>query len=552
MLEVNRQRSLSGAKSLRGIGTMLCVVVGAWALVAPWRALAESSPIQLVLTEVSLGQFVQQRFPSNPAGLFASADGRHVQFFVKQGGKTVVYVDGVAGAQYDSVQAQSLCSLGGQFAFLAHRSRQTLAVFGSHEGKLYNKIGGSGGRSLFVSPDGRHLAYEAVENRKHMIVLDGKEGEPYDQILRGTPIFSDDSKRLAYAAKRDGKFVVVLDTNEIAEADDVATIRATGKSCGMCFSPDSRHFAYTVKRSGSWFVVQDGVESKPYASYGMEMSIFFSPDGRRLAYEFGGSGPALLVVDGKTNWLATGGDYAFSPDSKHFAYVLGNKPGATPRATVVLDGATEYPGGSSVDQLLFSPDSQKLVYTAHFGTNEELVAINGQGDRKYTDIGPEMTFSSDGQHFVYFAREESSDHKESKFFMVMDGHVTPLGAGPPKGFTFSPDGQHWAVACLGGKPGLRVLVDGKTIGTYYDIEMPSNYSPDDALVFSPDSRHVAFRSTGQDGASRVVVDGVEQKISGRFLFHTTLVFDSPTHLHGLGLRGDQVFRFELEVVAKAN
>jgi hypothetical protein len=180
-----------------------------------------------------------------------------------------------------------------------------------------------------------------------------------------------------------------------------------------------------------------------------------------------------------------------------------------------------------------------------------LVAINGRADRKYTEIGPEMKFSADGQHFVYFAREESRDRKESKFYMVMEGRVTPLGDAPAKAFTFSPDGKHWAMACGGGKPGLLVLVDGKTIGTYYDLELPSNYDSDSAILFSPDSRHVAFRSVAEDKSCSVVVDGVEQKINGRFLFNTGMIFDSPTHLHGLGLRGEQIFRFEVDLLANA-
>jgi WD40 repeat protein len=524
----------------------------------PFRASGDPSSNRLVLKEVPLGKYIQPMFQGNPAGLFASADCRHVLYFIKQPGQTDVYVDGARGGYYDSVDSQFLCSIDGQFVFVARRAMQSFVVFNGHEGKPCDKIDFPGPQRLIISPDGQHLAYDAVTRRQHRIVLDGREGRAYEQIVRGTPIFSSDSKHLAYEARRGNTFVVVLDTNEIDEADDVATISGTGSACGICFSPDGQRMAYTIKRADKWIVVSDGGQSPPYATYGTEMSIMFSPDSRRLAYQFGYDidGRALLVIDGKTNWLPSGdpgtlllhgNPCAFSPDGKHFAYARFNPSGTAQRCKVVIDGTNEFPGGNIVDTLLYSPDSRRLAYKIRLDDGE-LVAINGHRDKKYTDIGPKMEFSTNGEHFVYFGRQESAPQSQSTYFMIMDGQVIPLGGAFPKGFIFSPDGKHWAVARAGSKSGLDVLLDGRTVGNYYDLEMPSPYSQDGAIVFSPDSSHMAFRTFDKDQSYGVVVDGIEQKINGQFLFHTTLVFDSPTHLHGLALRGDQIFRFEIDLL----
>jgi len=53
------------------------------------------------------------------------------------------------------------------------------------------------------------------------------------------------------------------------------------------------------------------------------------------------------------------------------------------------------------------------------------------------------------------------------------------------------------------------------------------------------------------GKQLVVVDGVEGKEYDGFLKGSRLVFDSPSQIHILAVRGDELLRVELEIVIAA-
>ncbi len=114
-------------------------------------------------------------------------------------------------------------------------------------------------RSFRISPDSRHTAYVAKAGDKMVVVVDGKEGKSYDEILSGTPIFSPDSRFVAYAAKDGNQSFVVTDGREGKRYDGI--IKGI-----LTFSPDSQHVAYAAKSGNSWFVVLDGKEGVKYDS----------------------------------------------------------------------------------------------------------------------------------------------------------------------------------------------------------------------------------------------------------------------------------------------
>src|SRR5688500_6980276 len=57
--------------------------------------------------------------------------------------------------------------------------------------------------SLVLSPDGRRGAYVEPVEGGFRVMVDGVDQPPYEQIARGTPVFSPDGQRLAYAAARE-------------------------------------------------------------------------------------------------------------------------------------------------------------------------------------------------------------------------------------------------------------------------------------------------------------------------------------------------------------
>ena len=65
--------------------------------------------------------------------------------------------------------------------------------------------------SLVFSPDSLHLAYVGSKNGQQMVVVDGKAKKGYEGILAGSLVFSADSRRLGYSVQSEGQQMVVID-----------------------------------------------------------------------------------------------------------------------------------------------------------------------------------------------------------------------------------------------------------------------------------------------------------------------------------------------------
>ena len=107
------------------------------------------------------------------------------------------------------------------------------------------------------------------------MVIDGEEEGPYDGISCDAQ-FSPDSKHVAYPAGKDGEEFVVVDGREGARYQQVIGWR-------LSFSPDSAHVAYAAKKDGEWLIVVDGVEGKVTLSEVRRGPVFESPTKLKLA-----------------------------------------------------------------------------------------------------------------------------------------------------------------------------------------------------------------------------------------------------------------------------
>jgi hypothetical protein len=98
------------------------------------------------------------------------------------------------------------------------------------------------GEGLVYDGDGRSLAFAARKGASWLLVVNGREGPPFDRVV--TPVFSPDGKRVVYRARKDGKrFVVVADTRG-------KTIRqhpAYEQVFPVLFTADGKSVAYGVK-----------------------------------------------------------------------------------------------------------------------------------------------------------------------------------------------------------------------------------------------------------------------------------------------------------------
>jgi WD40 repeat protein len=296
----------------------------------------------------------------------------------------------------------------------------------------------------------------------------------------------------ACMGRRGDQWFVVLDGVALKPYDRVG---------GSAFSPDGRRFAYVAHLGDDWFVVLDGVEQKVYDECSQ---LTFSPDGKRFAYAAVSGDHEFMVVDGaeqkpyddvgrlpldpSIDPMGLFGDAAFSPDSKHFAYVALSED----KQFVVFDGAEQKPyDGIQLSSFVFSPDSKRFAYTAR-AAGKEFIVLDGVEQKPY-DEAHHLRFSPDSARFAYIAKSGG------KSMIVVDGEEQEWYdiARAPR---FSPDSKRCAYSAQAGDEGF-IVVNGVKQKSYQSAA---------GIDFSPDSKRIAHMAK-LDGQAFMVVDGVEHE-----------------------------------------
>ncbi len=332
------------------------------------------------------------------------------------------------------------------------------------------------------------MAYCAQTGEKRAVVVEGKDGPPFDGLLADTLKFSQDSKRVAYATRTGDKYQVVV--------DDVAGPAFEGiGNLSPVFSPDGRHIAYVAQKNGGRVQMAD---LKEVAEAGGMSVAHFSPDGNHVAFAVQDGNAWKMWDDGKLgkafddvlDWAT------FSPDSQHLAYVArrGGK-------RVVVEDGVESP---EYDRLgappVFGPGGKHLVYPVLQGEKWSMVTDGKPGEGFDGIAKDSIVISPDGAHVGYVGTRRGA--AEEKECLVVDSHVGPPldGVDPP---VFSPDGKSVG-ACERDARGCFVTIDGK---------QGPHFAGAANLAFSPDSEHFAY--VAQEGsATFMVVDGVALKDAG--------------------------------------
>jgi len=139
-------------------------------------------------------------------------------------------------------------------------------------------------RILFATNGTREVYKVKKDDGKWAVVIDGQEGEAYDDVFAGT--FSDDGEQFAYGARDGGEEFVVLDNR----ASDKKY-----KSIGqIVFSKDGK-LIYKVIGEDGVFLVIDGQEGQHYTSIG---EVVIMDDGR-IAFQAELNGEQVTVIDGQ-------------------------------------------------------------------------------------------------------------------------------------------------------------------------------------------------------------------------------------------------------------
>jgi len=321
-----------------------------------------------------------------------SADGKRLAYAVKRQKEWRMVVDGGEGPACNDIGAPIFSVDGSRLAYGAKMDKHWTIVEGANTGPKFMDIS-----PPYFSPDGKRLAYWAKRQTKkgpggsevyvinELVVADEKEGQEFDAV--GPPVFSPDSQHLAYWAKGKKKDrVVIVDGQPKFQFEEILA--------GPQFSPDSQHLVYVDWRDGGFVGAVDGksvAESKAPGRGSLLIGKYFA------------------------------GQISFSSDSRHVAYVVGwggenYWEGATTRAKqrAVVDGHEQNLYDTFRLDLTFSPDSRHFIYLVHGGVNKDknksTVVIDGREAKLYDDVfGGAFRDAEAGdssQHaFVYIARE---------------------------------------------------------------------------------------------------------------------------------------------------
>ena len=303
----------------------------------------------------------------SPALLF-SPDGKRVAFSAGNGDRkhfaSWAVVDGVAGAHYDQVTNLIFSPDSSRVAYAARTDKKWAAVVDGNPGPPCDAVWGPA-----FSPDSKRVVYVARHDKEWSVVVDGQAGAAYaalptDAVIGDHPIGSADLIP-AHWSKMDGQLEGTYDglgTNVFGPLGFQYVFP-------LAFSADSKHFAYVAWTRGGWVVVENGKEGPGAMKIGVGSPAIgpngevaysaktcctmkegpwkmvtkgqestdgydklfnpsFSPDGKRVAFaaeraELGKMQDWVFVVDGQIGARGVAiGNWTFSADSKHVAYVL--------------------------------------------------------------------------------------------------------------------------------------------------------------------------------------------------------------------------------------
>jgi len=246
---------------------------------------------------------------------------------------------------------------------------------------------GVGVSQLVTSEDGRHVAYPARRDGRWRLVVDGQPGRAWAGI--GEVVMSADARHIAYAAEQDdGRWRVVSDgrAGPPFEAVHAGTLR---------YAP--------LQRAVLTYVASDGagarlvVNGQPGPAFDGIGSVRFGPG--RLAYVAREGAWARVVSGGRV-----GPRYDEIPElvvaAGHVAYVA-IKHG---RFVLVVDGAHVTEPQDELVALQVGR-SGRVACVQREG-EEERIWLDGRLHLAHERVdGSTMTFSADGHHFAYVARD---------------------------------------------------------------------------------------------------------------------------------------------------
>ena len=369
--------------------------------------------------------------------------------------------------------------------------------------KLYKSISG-----ITFSPDNNRLMYRIATGKKHYVICGSEKFGPYDEIY--TMIFSPDSKSHAFIA-RIGTDYHVIYNGKISKPYAFINNNPT-------FSPDSKRFlyiaAYNRERAYSstyslevlTLVDRASKTNKYINSLTIKSNVInflISPDSSRIA-----TITEAVKENGDRNQIYISDNINFEPVDE------------TTNSSINVINNNIY---SSVNNLIFSPDSKHCLYSAKNNDGRGFIICDNVTVKTY-DHDPTIIFigfidgSGPKSKAIYVV--EDMCHKfvtydvDSKEFKEIDYDYIFSTA-----VAISPDNKK--VVYLASFNYQHYVICGDIL-----IKLP--YSSADNIKFSPNSRYLTY-STKIKGSEYIFVYDLESKCYKRYgplnCVYNLMIFD---------------------------
>jgi Tol biopolymer transport system component len=280
-------------------------------------------------------------------------------------------------------------------------------VVDGREGEGFGNV-----KSPVFSPDGAHLAYQALAGDRWLLVVDGTvhPGTPKGYLTHG---FSSDGSRIAFIDDQERGRLVVADT---AFKSQTVIDPAVSQ---MQWSGDRARLAAIGADGARQRVLTFGFDKVAAVTRGPSEDsvdgVVFGPDGLSVAYIAERSGKRYVVLDGREEPLFSDviGPLVIHPSGRALGALLNSTRGAVFHQFFDL-GATE-PGYEEAEGLTYSGDGRSHAYAARKGESWFIVVNGKEGPPFDRVVSP--IFSPDGKLVVYRARKDGK-----RFVVVADSN----------------------------------------------------------------------------------------------------------------------------------
>lgn len=248
-----------------------------------------------------------------------SWDGERMGYVAQRRDRWVVVVDEVESNEYLSVTGPVFDLTGRHVSYTAG-DRWNRYLF--RDGEYVDlEVGAT---DLQFSRDGRHRAYVAPRGAKQVLVVDGRDGQPWERIRADTSLFGPDGNHAAYWGARGASWILIVDGKEIWEQKESPS--------PLQFTPDGKHVVHTQSRGWRSRVIVDATPGHEYDAIGLPR---LSVNGRVGYVARSGRLWMVVVDDVEGPGFERIGSPAFSLDGNHVAYCAWT---ASDRACVIIDG----------------------------------------------------------------------------------------------------------------------------------------------------------------------------------------------------------------------